>query len=484
MVAEAGSLKRSRHSALKADNKCLGESAPEGVDGEDNFTHKTSMCGRDVEILYHSKGNILSGITVRTTFRQHWPIPICWRATCDQWRAPLGNLQWMSGKKRSEKTRIRGLECLPLDVLENVFRRLELKYLCRSKILSKSSKALTGNESFLRSRGASGEGLFTAINFFIKDKAWQCTGLDLLSTTWRRLPTFSWLPTPDPTLFKEYLVCGNGSLMCANVSKSPHKEDLVVFNLLTGETRHLPSLNYPRNPVLIHILIDPATNAYKVVAAGSSSSSGEENLSRRVEVYDSQTLQWEVAKDIPGPEFGLNEHQTGVCVDGVLYFVAFLEDDGQKGVAAFNVKKGEWLKNKNCSLPCSSYSNILQLVESSGNVYLFSEQEHGGIVEHFIDVLDFFSLNGEEKCQLKTLIRVKKSGGRGLLVYPEYICVPYGKRKLCVFNTIKRDGVVYDIQSGMQCEELEPPPESQRGDNFFSLNPVSFTLQPNFTSKP
>lgn len=401
-------------------------------------------------------------------------------------------LCWSSKKQRNvsvKRREVRGKatgrrwESLPCDMHENILQKLPLEELTRLKALSKSCKNLIERDAFLHLRGSCGEGSFTAINFFIKHGEWQCTGFDLQSGTWRRLPTISCLPRPDASLFKEYLVCGHGGLMCANVSKLPHKEELMVFNLLTGERTELPSLHYSRNPVLLHMLVDPVTSSYKVIAAGSSSSSGEEHLSKRMEVFDSRTSQWKVVSNLPGPEFGLNEHQAGVCVDGILYFVAFLEGDGRRGIVAFDVEKGEWLEDRTCAVPFSLYSNILQLVESDGKVYLFSEQERGCIVEHCIDVVEFSDGEGAAS-QLKNIIGVKKSGGRGLLVFPEYTCVPYGKGKLCVFNTIKRDGVVYDIENGMQSDVLQPPPESHRGDNFFSLNPLSFTFQPNFASKP
>lgn len=485
-VLTDSSPKRSKRRALKAEEHCY-ESASEHIGfiasrkGEGSgFSFKTSICkGSTQEYVKPSQDcgadkEEVPGLTASCA--------PCIKSLRTAIRS-VRSFRWLLMKRRngSCKTKRMALESLPLDIRENIFLRLPFKEIFFSKVLSKSCEELAGNDAFLRLRGNSGEGSFTAINFFLKDKAWQCTGFDLQAKAWRRLPTFSCLPTPDASLFKDYSVCGNGSFMCANVSKLLHKEELVVFNPLTGETRQLPSLHYPRHPVLIHILVDSATGAYRVIAAGSSSSSGEEHLSKKVEVFSSQTSQWEVASDLPGPEFGLNEHQTGVCVDGVLYFIAFLEADGRKGVVAFDLKKGKWLKDRSCSVPFSSHSNALQLVETGGNVYLFSEQELGGTVEHCIDELD---LSGSNGCELKSMIRVKKTGGRGLLVYPEYICVPYGNGKLCIFNTIKRDGLVYDVRSGMQCEVLEQPPVNQRGDNFFSLNPVSFTLQPNFVSKP
>lgn len=365
------------------------------------------------------------------------------------------------------------LESLPGDVQERIFGRLRLK-------------ELTQRAFFRRSRGLSREGAFTALNFFIEHEEWQCTGFDLLTKEWKRLTTLACLPSPDLNLFQQYSICGHGDLMCANVSKSSHKEELVVFNISTGEKKELPPLKFPRNPVLLHIWVDSVTDSYKVIAAGSASSSGED-LSRRIEVYDSRTLEWETMSDIRGPEFGLNEHQVGVCVNGVLYFIMFLNgDDGQKGIVAFDIEKGEWLEDKTCSLPFSSFCNTLQLLENCGKLYLFSEQERDGVVEHCIDVVELWedSDTGEECWQLRTVVRVTKSSGRGLLVYPEYTCVPFGIGKLCVFNTITREGVVYDLDNGMQPGVLEAPPENQRGENFFCLNPVSFTLATNLANKP
>jgi hypothetical protein len=34
-----------------------------------------------------------------------------------------------------------------------------------------------------------------------------------------------------------------------------------------------------------------------------------------------------------------------------------------------------------------------------------------------------------------------------LQIYPEYTCVPFRERELCIFNTIVHTGIVYDIQS-------------------------------------
>jgi F-box interacting protein len=375
-------------------------------------------------------------------------------------------------------------DSLPSDLQDNIFQRLEFKDLFRCKTLSTAWKEHIESDAFCKWRGAtsSGEGSFTALSYYIKNKAWQCSGYDLHSRMWRSLPTFSYLPAPDAELFKEYSVCGHGNLMCAEVSKLPEKGELVVFNPLTGKKRALPPLPFPRTPVLVHILVNSAAKSYKVVVAGSSTAN-DEHLSKKVEVFDSNTSKWTEACELPGPVFGLNEHQAGVCVNGVLHFIAFLE--GSKGVVAFDVENGTWLENMACAIPFSFHSNTLQLVENNGKVYLFSEQERGGSVEHCIDVLEFSNLDKRAgACHLRNVVRVKKSGGRGLQVYPEHTCVSFGDGKLCVFNTLTRDGLVYDMQDGKQVEVLPPPPPDQKGDNFFSLNPASFTLQPNFDSDP
>jgi F-box interacting protein len=291
---------------------------------------------------------------------------------------------------------------------------------------------------------------------------------------------------PNAPFVKKSSVCGHGGLMCAEVAKG----ELVVFNPLTMHTMALPPLLHPRSSVLVHILVDPATKAYKVIVAGSSTQS-DKHLSKKMEVFDSQTSKWEEAPDLPGPAFGLNEYQTGVCVNGILYLIIFLKGHKpcNRGVVAFDVKDGKWLENMACPIPFSSYWNTLQLVETNGKVYLFSEQDvavpsskccnHVCVSMHLMDhCIDVLEISGRGvACHWRNVVRVTKLGGRQFQVYPEPMCVPFGKDKLCIFNPLTCDGVVYDMQNGGQCDVLRPPPPDCKGDSFFSLNPASFTLQ-------
>ncbi|KAG0579100.1 hypothetical protein KC19_4G073000 [Ceratodon purpureus] len=334
----------------------------------------------------------------------------------------------------------------------------------------------------------SDQALLTAIHYHTKNKELICTGFDLHSKTWISLPSFTpAVPAPDEDLVREYSVCGHRGLMCADVAKSGEEAQVVVFNPLTRKTLTLPPLLYPRRPVLVHLLVDSENKSYKVIAAGSSTYLQEHGLSKKMEVFDSKTLEWEEAPDLPGPAYGLNEYQTGVCVDGILHFITFLEDDCGKGVVAFDVENRKWLDNRTCPIPLFSNSDILQLVENDGKVYLFSEQETSTmrslVVEHCIDLLEISNpeVGPVAKCRWKQVVRTCKQN-RGLSGYPEYTCVSFGDGKLCVFNTLERDGVEYDMQDGSICGFVQPP--SQDESQFFSLNPASFMLQLSIATNP
>ncbi|KAG0558327.1 hypothetical protein KC19_10G019500 [Ceratodon purpureus] len=288
----------------------------------------------------------------------------------------------------------------------------------------------------------------TAPYFFISDGVWQCAGLDSSLQKWRRLPA---LPAPDPDLFKDYLVCTQDGIMCMNVSKST-EDKIIVCNILTREWRELPPLNHRRNPVLMHLVVDALTQSYQVVVAGSSGS-GDERLSRMTEVFDSRTWKWTRTGDLPGPDYALNDYQSGVYKDGYLYCIAFLDQEAGRGILRYNLKESTWLNNGKYLLPFSTNSTILQLVDSLGEVYLFSEQEKGNNVEHRIDRVEWDTdIERGVSWSLNSVMRSKKMGGRSLEVYPEFICVPYSESHLCVFNTIDHLGVVYDVLNYGQSE--------------------------------
>ena len=205
---------------------------------------------------------------------------------------------------------------------------------------------------------------------------------------------------------------------------------------------------------------------------------------------------WTIPQDLPGP-LALNEYQTGVCSNGVLYCIAALEgENSSKGILAFNVDEGIWLPHLSFPLANSTNSNILQLVENSGEIFLFSEIEHSDrLVEHRIDVLegvtlhtDLRSVTNSAKCtgewrNVESRLRV---GNPALQIYPEYTCVPFGPETLCIFNTIEHTGTVYDVRThGQRIETLPSPSWNGSGERgLYSANPLTFCFEPSFKGKP
>lgn len=380
-------------------------------------------------------------------------------------------------------------DSLPQDIQGYVLRNLIYEDIFQVKVVSRGMKNFIESRAFHTSRGefVSNEGLLTTLYLYIINGALQCSGFDVLSNKWRPLPLWGCLPCPDLGLFKEYLVCAGGGLLCANVSKSLEHEILVVCNLMTQIRRVLPPLNFRRNPVLIHILADPGTDSYKVIVAGSSGMSGGHTLSRKTEVFLSLASTWEVTGDLPGVEFSLNEYQAGVCINGILYCIAFLEDGSGKGVLAYDVEEGRWLLDWICPLPDQGNANTLaiaQLVECDAELYLFSERDSGRTVEHHIDKLESTDdiNSGGLGVRWKNVVREQTPSGRGLLVYPEFACVGFGAGKLCIFNTIDYTGNVYDIRNGGNLGPLPSNPSHKGGEGFHCLNPLTFTFEPNFQS--
>ena len=230
----------------------------------------------------------------------------------------------------------------------------------------------------------------------------------------------------------------------------------------------------------MHLLVDATTKHFQVVVAGSNRA-GDEHLSRITEVFDSSQGNWKRTGDLPGPDFALNEYQSGVYYHGSLYCIAFLDEEQGRGILRYNLSKAIWLKNWTYPLPFATNCTILQLVESWGKLYLFSEQKNEHKIEHFVDKVelnDDANIGGDMVCRLKNVVKTRKTGGPSLEVYPEFTIMPYSDHQVCIFNTLDHSGVVYDVENVGQSEELRAPPATGfGGDGFFSLNPTSFTVK-------
>ena len=420
----------------------------------------------------------------------------------------------------TEETQRTNWDSLPEDVQHKIWAGLPLRQVFQFQSINKSFIDIIKRPWFLQSRlqRSRTEGNFSPMVFFIDPRSgWHWLGFDLNANEWKRLPSLSFLATPDANLFKEFLVAGSGGLLCVNVSKQPGVEQIIICNPLTREMRKFPPMNFPRQPVLMNLLLDKDTNNYKVIVAGSATI-GSEELSRKTEVYDSITREWKVAGDIPGPEYALNEFQTGALSEGVLYCVGFIStgDRMTHGLLAYHVETEKWIHNWECTLPrlpcCQQVaSNTTQVFESEGSIFVYWEQEHSRTVVHFcVAKLEISAPSPTQPTMWSVVVSESRVGSRGLLVYPEYLGIGHGHGKVCIFNTLELTGFVYRIREGNSVSQpsplepiptsllrlggsttdlskstvkdrLEETPSSTNGKPlFFPLNALTFTFEPSF----
>jgi hypothetical protein len=409
-------------------------------------------------------------------------------------------------------------DSLPEDVHDKIVASLPLQQLFQFRSVSKEYRDIINKRTFQQARWQRfpTEGMFKPLVFFIDPRnGWHWVGFDLKSNAWCRLPPLSFLETPDPGLIKGFSVAGSGGLLCVNVSKQPGVEQIIICNPLTTDMRKLPTMTFPRQPVLMNLLLDKDTNNYKVIVAGSATISSEE-LSRKTEVYDSVTGEWKVVGNVPGPEYALNEFQTGAVSKGILYCIGFVSmgDKITHGLLAYHVETEKWIHNWECTLPrlpCCQHvaSNTTQLFESEGSIFVYWEQEHNQTMVHLCVAKLEISALSPSQAMWSVVVSESRMGSRGLLVYPEYLGIGHGHGQVCIFNTLELTGSVYKIGEGSSMSQplpLQSLPTSLllggpsasvpkasgsqggSGSNnnisgnslFFALNALSFSLEPSF----
>jgi hypothetical protein len=397
---------------------------------------------------------------------------------------------------------------LDQELRDAIFAKLPMTDVIRLQAVCKEFERVMTNDTFKVAREMK-EGLFGPNIFYLENNmtymTWQWMSYDLICQQWRKMPSFSSLPLPNIELFKDFFVAGGSGLFCIDVGKDAI-EELIVYQPLTKQQKTLPPLIYRRRPVLINVYVEEISNTYKIIVAGCSTN-GSKNLSRKTEVYDSCTRSWSESDDIPGPEFALNDYQTGVYVKNLktLFCIGFLSEDKGRGILAYNVEKGVWIKNSSYQLPQNLlYNNIhvpiqitiAQLLEYNNEIFLFSEQESGQEVTHSIhkilDLEQFGIVDGDgnniDKVEIiwDLVMCESRNGTRGLLVYPEFECLVHGKGKFCIFNTIERTGALYDVfyENGLYTfkKQKMPPFPRLKEDSltFHTLNPLGFMFGPTF----
>ncbi len=482
-------------------------------------------------------------------------------------RQPVGDISAIAaevdlhyGKKRprvprteeyagEESARDRGISvccqllCLPDDIQSIVFAKLPLANVYKLQACCRQLRTITHCESFKQARVHEFplERSYSPMFFSVHEDVLEMAGYDIDSGEWCPLPSLKCLPSsPDPGLLKEFLVAGAEGLLCINVGKAAASgaPKLIICNPLTQKTRELPAMNFPRHPVLMHLIVDTKKNSYKVIVAGSSTF-GTERLSRKTEVYCSETESWQETGDLPGPDFGLNEYQNGAYSNGVLYCVALSGDTSGKVVLAYHVAKGIWLPEWYCPIPTfrsNAYFATTQIVGLGGSIFVFSEQEYLKEVKFSIEKLEFIEMKSQKSQKERwmcnpeipehlegssegargarkqdqmwstlmknhtdpnswervltekkvgkwtNLLQEPKQGSRGLMVYPEHTCVGQGsKNKLCIFNTVERSMIIHDLESNCR-RTIQTTQLRKCKKKFHSLNPLAFTFTPNFNA--
>ncbi|XP_024377607.1 F-box only protein 6 [Physcomitrium patens] len=393
-------------------------------------------------------------------------------------------MSWMS---ISDLANGRTWDSLPSEIQDLVLARLDLTDLYNVVRVCRSFREALFRDSFKQARARLHplECTLSPSLFCVERNWWHLWGFDWKDHSWRMLPPFTCpIPVPDPDSFRKFPVAGKHGLICANMGRSSEPAKLYIFNPLTGEAQQLPSLNYPRHPVVISLQVTtPGRADFRVIAVGSAAV-GNGHLSRKTEVYCSVSRRWEVAGDVPG-EFSLNEYQTGVfCETQNLLLCTGFMVDGRKGILAFDVVTSEWRARWVCpflSLHLRSPSSrvIDQLVECNGVIYLFSEQvtdfsmpmsafseqESPRCVTHCIDKLNLWSEEGYTWTRrLTKQLSARKSEDPS--EHPKFTCVPVGKHNLCIFNTDELTGKVYDMSKETvdisHNESLPTPPLLRR----------------------
>ena len=233
----------------------------------------------------------------------------------------------------------------------------------------------------------------------------------------------------------------------------------------------------------------------QVIVAGSATI-GTEALSRKTEVYDSTTSTWEVTGDVPGPEYALNEYQTGVVSKNFLLCVGFIAPGNDtttvaKGVLVYDIVEKAWIQHddddedeqlrwrQQCELPSlgccrrpSSPNYSTQIFECKVSIFVFWEQEHSRTMVHScVAQLDLSALLSDDasvraapghsvRSPWSMVVHNDKVGPRGLLVYPELVSVGHDANKVCIFNSVDlTSSMTYEIGAGGQDAKSRPLPK-------------------------
>jgi hypothetical protein len=376
---------------------------------------------------------------------------------------------------------------LPQELRVEIFSRLDahsvirLQSVCQDlRDVTRQLRSFPVSQQLLTSKD---QHAFAPVAFLVaKGQKWIWAGYDPAAKLWKWLPSFSALLVatdhPDTVLAaSDGLLCASShGLVCALVRGTIFP--VTVCNPLTREHRRLPPLTKPRCPDLHHILRDPNTNRYKIIASGGYSLvAGEYTIIRKTECYDSSTNSWTVTSNSP-QGLRLQRYQNGVHSNGFLYCLA-RGPQLDNLLLAYHLDSGSWVQNLTCEFlrnhdawggPMNA-----QFVICHGSIYYYEEfQIQGTRLKGFtIDELDTIAAvnpNGtlsplpawnnpdpspDQAHFLSTMLSTSRKQGklRRLLVEHRPLCqsrgtaVAQGANQVCVYYPKEAKGMVYNFHS-------------------------------------
>ena len=129
----------------------------------------------------------------------------------------------------------------------------------------------------------------------------------------------------------------------------------------------------------------------------------------------------------------------------------------------------------------TSYKFYSTIVGAQWGALSLLECEYGRNVDHCIEKLEGFFSNENVVGNWNNITMESKIGACGFFWCIMCTSVPHGDKHIFIF-IIEHKGVVYNIIHGKKMKEIQLPP-MHLGDNFHSLNPLSFIFLPQFHDK-
>lgn len=272
---------------------------------------------------------------------------------------------------------------LPHELIERILAFLPVSSIFRFSAVCKSWRSLLFSRPFLCFRSQlpfhhhQHGTYFLALN---RSRYQQLSAYEVISKKWYAFP-LDFLPTVA------YPVSSAGGLICFLSSNlDMGTATLIVCNPLTRKWKELPSMLCKRVPLVISMVVDRKSMAYKILIAGGLEDS---KLNRRTtEMYDSMTGKWVHCGSLPQ-----DEDISRTMVEYCGYYLCLTRGPGS-GLLAFNLQTQLWIKMRTSKIP--GYSKFRHLVECGGSILVIGKALRRYVLGLYIWCLDPKTLRWRE----------------------------------------------------------------------------------------